>query len=59
MAVKIFLKKSIAKAEMASWNSANKGSDKTTTTTTKQFQRLNKRLNEFFNLPPARNFGEE
>jgi len=59
MAVKIFLKKSIAKAEMNVWNLSNKGNNKTTTTTIREFERLNKRLSEFFNLPPIHNFGEQ
>jgi len=56
IAVKVFLKKSIAKAEMALWSAANKGADQTTTSVIKRYQRLEKRLDEFFNVPKIESF---
>jgi|21_taG_2_1085346.scaffolds.fasta_scaffold00269_7 S1-C subfamily serine protease len=59
IAVKVFLKKSIAKAEMDIWSLANKGNDKTSTTMTEKYQRLEKRLDDFFNIPRIRRFGDK
>ena len=51
VAIKVFLKKSIAMAEMQIWNLLNKGNDKTSTTTTKQLEKLQHKLDEYFHIP--------
>ena len=58
IAIKVFLKKSIAKSEMDIWSLSNKGNDKTSTTMTKKYQRLEKRLEDFFSIPKIRKFDE-
>ena len=41
---------------MALWSTANKGADETTTSVIKRYQRLEKRLDEFFNIPKIQSF---
>ena len=50
-AIKVFLKKSISKAEMGAWNSLNKGGDKTSVTVVKRLEKLQHKLDEYFNIP--------
>jgi len=58
VAIKIFLKKSIAKAEMEVWGSLNKGGDATSTTTTEKLDRLNHKLDEYFHIPTVKSLGK-
>ena len=48
VAIKVFLRNSIAKAEMTVWSRLNKGADKTDTTMNKMMQNIHKRLHEYF-----------
>jgi len=51
IAVKVFLKKSIAQAEMKVWNTLNKGVDKTSIITTKKLEELQSKLDKYFHIP--------
>jgi S1-C subfamily serine protease len=51
IAVKVFLKKSIAQAEMKVWNTLNKGVDKTSITSTKKLEELQSKLDKYFHIP--------
>ena len=56
VAIKVFLKNSITKAEMGVWSLANKNNDKTSTSMTREFQRLQKKLDDFFIIPTVYTF---
>jgi S1-C subfamily serine protease len=51
MALKVFLKNSIAKAEMNRWQKMNKGVDKTKTTTSTIMKNIHSSLHKYFHLP--------
>jgi len=50
VAIKVFLKQSIAKAEMALWSRINKGGDKTSISIIEKYNSLNLKLDQYFHI---------
>ena len=55
MAIKVFLKNSIAQAEMKVWSKINKNVDKTDTQMLEMSQKLHKKMSEYFHIMNVKN----
>ena len=58
MAIKVFLKNSIAQAEMKVWARMNKNVDKTDVQMLKMSQELHKKMSEYFHIQSVKNMGD-
>jgi S1-C subfamily serine protease len=58
MAIKVFLKNSIAQAEMKVWSRMNKSVDKTDVQMLKMSQELHKKMSEYFHIQSVKNMGD-
>ena len=57
VALKVFLRNSIVKAEMKQWQKMNKSVDKTVTTTTDMIKYMHESLSKYFHISPVKNNG--
>ena len=58
MAIKVFLKNSIAQAEMKVWARMNKNVDKTDVQMLEMSQKLHKKMSEYFHIQSVKNMGD-
>ena len=58
MAIKVFLKNSIAQAEMKVWSRMNKNVDKTDVQMLKMSQELHKKMSEYFHIQSVKDMGD-
>jgi hypothetical protein len=57
LAIKVFLRNSIAKAEMQVWQKLNNNQDKTDSTMIKMMQNLHNNLHEYFHIGSVKDDG--